>query len=232
MYPSTKNIEYNLPNWAEALNPLSCQECRRRKVKCSWQRPKCAGCINSSLACAYPSGPLKPGPKPGRQRLRKRRTEQAACRQEMLDMELDTIHPTPNANANAVHSDSSPTQLPVLPQGATAAGAPSFPFGLGTSINQCRQSSRSHSPDGPFLLNRRRLSWLVHPNHEPVSSVSEPVHNPMAKLVMVGEESLSIYGELLDKMGNALHTSGTDVNHLCVSPNSLLLFPDCVCVPT
>ncbi|KJK78013.1 hypothetical protein H634G_06596 [Metarhizium anisopliae BRIP 53293] len=36
----------------------------------------------------------------------------------------------------------------------------------------------------------------------------------MAKLVMVGEESLSIYGELLDKMGNALHTSGTDVNYL------------------
>ena len=44
---------------------LSCQSCRRRKVRCDKELPSCSLCVKSSQTCTYPPGPLKPGPKLG-----------------------------------------------------------------------------------------------------------------------------------------------------------------------
>lgn len=34
--------------------PMACQVCRARKVKCSNERPACAGCIRLGCDCIYP----------------------------------------------------------------------------------------------------------------------------------------------------------------------------------
>ena len=44
---------------------LSCQSCRRRKVRCDKELPSCSLCVKSSQTCTYPPEPLKPGPKLG-----------------------------------------------------------------------------------------------------------------------------------------------------------------------
>lgn len=47
------------------LSKIACYSCRDRKVKCSRELPTCSNCRCYQQSCAYPSGLLKPGPKPG-----------------------------------------------------------------------------------------------------------------------------------------------------------------------
>jgi hypothetical protein len=58
---------------------LSYQECRRRKIRCDRRLPSCFTCMNTSFACVYPEGPLKPGPKPGSTRRSKKRRIEPQC---------------------------------------------------------------------------------------------------------------------------------------------------------
>ncbi|KAL3959659.1 hypothetical protein ACCO45_004776 [Purpureocillium lilacinum] len=58
---------------------ISCHSCRRRKVRCDRERPRCQACEQTNQDCEYPLGPMKPGPKIGtlQRRKRKRRDDQA-----------------------------------------------------------------------------------------------------------------------------------------------------------
>lgn len=47
------------------LSKIACYSCRDRKVKCSRELPACSSCRCYQQSCSYPSGLLKPGPKPG-----------------------------------------------------------------------------------------------------------------------------------------------------------------------
>ncbi|KAL4748418.1 fungal-specific transcription factor domain-containing protein [Aspergillus terricola var. indicus] len=51
---------------------ISCHACRKRKVKCDRTYPHCLVCEQTDNTCTYPAGPLKPGPKIGSLRTRKR----------------------------------------------------------------------------------------------------------------------------------------------------------------
>ncbi|KAL4982333.1 hypothetical protein BDW68DRAFT_182652 [Aspergillus falconensis] len=52
---------------------ISCHACRKRKVKCGRTSPHCiVVCQQTENKCTYPPGPLKPGPKIGSLRPRKR----------------------------------------------------------------------------------------------------------------------------------------------------------------
>ncbi|KAL7919983.1 hypothetical protein ACQKWADRAFT_299826 [Trichoderma austrokoningii] len=46
--------------------PVACFTCRRRKMRCSRDRPSCSSCITLGSACSYPHSTKKPGPKPGK----------------------------------------------------------------------------------------------------------------------------------------------------------------------
>ena len=53
------------PDNKEVQSVLSCQYCRKRKVKCSRDLPSCAICRQSRQECLYPARASKPGPKIG-----------------------------------------------------------------------------------------------------------------------------------------------------------------------
>lgn len=158
------------------LSTLSCQECRRRKTKCDRQLPTCMACMNLAIACIYPDGPLKPGPKPGVIRRSKRRR-------------LDASSPSPAAfdtepRSVLSHRDSSPNIAQSFTQDQTAR--PNIDGGshtasshlTGGSNGQPGHSIASQSPDQSSINTHRRLSLLIHPNHEPKSQASDSVEAP------------------------------------------------------
>ncbi|KAH8601818.1 hypothetical protein B0O99DRAFT_680934 [Bisporella sp. PMI_857] len=66
------NLVRNTPEAGESA--LSCQRCRKRKIKCDRVLPSCKTCIDREATCCYPETAQKPGPKAGTIR-RKPKTE-------------------------------------------------------------------------------------------------------------------------------------------------------------
>lgn len=51
-----------IPRFASTGRPMSCDNCRRRKVKCNRSQP-CSKCLEASLQCSYYTVPQRKGPK-------------------------------------------------------------------------------------------------------------------------------------------------------------------------
>ena len=49
----------------EFVSSIACHICRKRKVKCTRELPKCSICQKSSQECTYPIRARRPGPKIG-----------------------------------------------------------------------------------------------------------------------------------------------------------------------
>ncbi|ERT01683.1 hypothetical protein HMPREF1624_02936 [Sporothrix schenckii ATCC 58251] len=65
--------ESDEPTQPRTAAEISCQLCRRRKVKCDRTLPHCLVCIQTDQVCEYPLRPKKPGPKIGSLQRHRRR---------------------------------------------------------------------------------------------------------------------------------------------------------------
>lgn len=157
---------------------LSCQSCRRRKVRCDKELPSCSLCTKSSQTCNYPSGPLKPGPKLGssqRSLKRPRRSKEEAGDQLSDD----------NASRNVQHNNStehqrnnswdqgllSGTSTQWQPQSDTENNGMEETNHAITSDHISNQSpgstcSTTASRSDSTSLNIPALSSLIQPSHE------------------------------------------------------------------
>ncbi|OGM51213.1 hypothetical protein ABOM_000044 [Aspergillus bombycis] len=185
------------------LAALSCRECRRRKIKCSRELPACGACMGSANACVYPAGPLKPGPKAGHFRpSKKRRLELQSHSPRPIDMGLRTTVPQHNTNAELAESfvSHSPEQGSRID--ASASKEPS-----GASLS-------SQSPEQSPAVTHRRLSWLVHPNHEPIYKPSDWTEHSMIEPLTDQCTPLSLPASLMESICDTLHTDEADIHHL------------------
>ncbi|PYI05429.1 hypothetical protein BO78DRAFT_371111 [Aspergillus sclerotiicarbonarius CBS 121057] len=175
---------------------LSCQRCRRRKIKCDRQQPKCGGCSNSLLNCTYPLGPLKPGPKPrhmrqSRQQILEKRN--GACR---TDIKSSSV-------SNAV-LDSPLQYMPSL--GVCQS--------LDHDIIESDCASKTKRLEQSSLLSNRRLSVLIHPNHEPTSPEPGPFDPIETVFVMDPGVPFSIGEALMEEICKELKTTSRDIHGL------------------
>ncbi|PIG84799.1 hypothetical protein AARAC_001324 [Aspergillus arachidicola] len=192
---------------------LSCQECRRRKIKCDRQLPTCAACMGSSMDCVYPAGPLKPGPKAGfTRRAKKRRLEPQCHSPGTMDMRLRTMHPQHETNADLGQSFASH-----LPGKLSSMDTSTSPTQGCVSINSNEPSNRSlpsPSPEQKDFITHRRLSWLVHPNHEPTLKQSACGEQSTMEPLADQFTPLSIQASLMDQICLAFQTDEQDIHHL------------------
>ena len=194
---------------------LSCQECRRRKVKCDRQLPICGTCIDSSMACIYPAGPLKPGPKPGfNRRPKKRRLEPQSLSPGMMDGS-HTMLPQYDTNAELGQSFAShfPKSLSSMNDSASSAQDCAF-------INSNERSSPSVSSQNlekSSVFSHRRLSWMVYPNHEPAPKLPDCVQASTMEPLMDQLTPFFIQPSLMDHICRALQTDERDIHHLYAS---------------
>ncbi|KNG86964.1 hypothetical protein ANOM_004183 [Aspergillus nomiae NRRL 13137] len=195
------------------LAALSCRECRRRKIKCSRQLPVCDACITSLNACVYPAGPLKPGPKAGCcHRSKKRKLEPQSHSPRTMDMGLLTMVPQHDTNAQPGKSFLSPVQE----KGSRIdVGASSTPHSVLRASNEPSGPSLfSQSPEQGPAITHRRLSWLVHPNHEPIYKPSDGTEHSMIEPLADQCTPLSIPASLMKSMCDTLQTDEGDIYYL------------------
>ncbi|KJY00880.1 hypothetical protein TI39_contig308g00011 [Zymoseptoria brevis] len=64
-------------------NPLSCDECRRRRLKCDRRRPKCDRCLPMDADCVYVTASRRRGPKKGQ--LQALRAQVSELRERLLE---------------------------------------------------------------------------------------------------------------------------------------------------
>ncbi|KAF8847735.1 hypothetical protein BDZ45DRAFT_311373 [Acephala macrosclerotiorum] len=72
---------------------LACERCKRRKIRCDRALPTCRTCLKTSENCSYPLVSHKPGPKPGAQQRRRRRSTVPAPRAQQGIFHLDEEDP-------------------------------------------------------------------------------------------------------------------------------------------
>jgi hypothetical protein len=129
---------------AGSRSKVSCNVCRKRKVRCTKELPKCIVCSSSSQACSYPKFLLKRGPKIGSRQSKVRRTgDRLGCRPTHLgdDAEMHVL--------SGVHySDEAMTEQ------EDSAHLTPLPL----------QSSSSRPKDDILAL-----SYILHPAHEKLS---------------------------------------------------------------
>ncbi|KZV79339.1 hypothetical protein EXIGLDRAFT_728427 [Exidia glandulosa HHB12029] len=75
----------------------SCQECRRRKVKCNGVTPKCSGCIDRRVACDYSGEPDRRHTRRLMQALKTSNERQEARIQQLLNYLENLGAPIPPA---------------------------------------------------------------------------------------------------------------------------------------
>ncbi|KAE8360996.1 hypothetical protein BDV27DRAFT_148185 [Aspergillus caelatus] len=191
---------------------LSCQECRRRKIKCDRQLPTCVACTSYTIPCVYPAGPLKPGPKPGAFRRSKKRRLEASHPPTTTDMRFRTTLPQQDQTP-----DLGPSLATSLP-GKLASldgNVPSTPGGaMRASDEPSGPSIASQSPEQSSFLTHRRLSWLVHPNHEPTLNLSDRAEESTGEPSMDQVSPFSIPVSLMDQICHTLQTDERDIHHL------------------
>lgn len=189
---------------------LSCQECRRRKIKCDRQLPICVACMNSSMACVYPAGPLKPGPKPGfNRRSKKRRLEPQSYSPGTMDMGLHTMLPGYDANGRSFAS-----RLPGNISSMNDSAPSTQDCAVSNSNEPSNPSVSSQSPEQSSFITHRRLSWLVHPNHEPTPKLSDCAQEPTMEPLTDRATPLSIHASLMEQICLAFQTDERDIHHL------------------
>ena len=206
---------------------LSCQECRRRKIKCDRQLPTCVACLSSSMACVYPAGPLKPGPKPGfTRRPKKRKLESQYDSQGTMDMGLPTMLPQHDTNAgNAEPGQSFASHLPGQLPSLNISGSSAQDCGFNNPNEPSGPFTPSQSPEESSFLAHRRLSWLVHPNHESTLKQPDCAEESQTETLTDQSTPLPIPRSLMDQICHAFQTDERDVHHLYAFTLTLLIDP-------
>lgn len=173
------NSNSSLNAQSRGLSSLSCQECRRRKTKCDRQLPTCVACMNSAMACIYPAGPLKPGPKPGViRRSKRRRLDASSPSPGESDMESRSVLSHRDSNSNI---EQSCTQYRSTLPTTGRRSLPESNHPTSGSDGHTGHSITSESADQNSINTHRRLSLLIHPNHEPKSKSSDSVEASTAE---------------------------------------------------
>ncbi|KAF6808291.1 C6 transcription factor [Colletotrichum sojae] len=73
---------------------VACASCKKRKIKCSAERPKCSGCVSKNLACQYDAGPCE-----SRSAMRKRKYEESERQNDCLKEFFDALRSMPEAHS-------------------------------------------------------------------------------------------------------------------------------------
>ncbi|KAE8406399.1 hypothetical protein BDV37DRAFT_280987 [Aspergillus pseudonomiae] len=127
-------------------------------------------------------------------------------------MEMGTDMMPTQPDTNAVRQ-SSPSQRPASFQIMNDSTSSPLLVNLGNPELLNELSTSSQSPKQCSLMDHRRLSWLVHPSHEPTSPAFEDGVD-LAEEPLLDESSPVIHADLMSQICNALHTDNRDVHHL------------------
>lgn len=211
---------------------LSCQSCRRRKVRCDKELPSCSLCMKSSQTCTYPPGPLKPGPKLGSsQRSLKRPRRSKEDESDQANDDNGTVAIQQESNALQHRRTSSNAWDPELLAGASTQWQPQPELRserTGDSSHAITSTSeQSHQSPGSTCstitsessrsLNLPALSSIIHPSHEsaPQTMLGEE-DSKEVKTPVYGDEvcSKSAKRMMLTQICDALQITKEVVAHL------------------
>lgn len=158
---------------------LSCQSCRRRKVRCDKELPSCSLCLKSSQICNYPPGPLKPGPKLGssqRSLKKRRRSKEEVGDHQLIDddgsrdvqQENATEHRRNNSWDQGLLSGTSTQWQPQSDPENDRMEETTHPIMSDHNNHQSPEStcSTTASRSDSTSLNIPALSSLIQPSHE------------------------------------------------------------------
>ncbi|KAL4810590.1 hypothetical protein BDV18DRAFT_155202 [Aspergillus unguis] len=149
--------------WSQPTEPLArmpksdlaCHSCRKRKVKCDRDLPRCMACGQTGQTCNYPLHPMKPGPKIGSfQRQRKGRQIKKTGQNEPAG--YPSSSPS-NPGMNAYDGD-----FRTLDDVLETDKAPS------KATNNTDAAAEADAAEQPRNqhLNMHDLSFILHPSHE------------------------------------------------------------------
>ncbi|EPX70619.1 transcription factor [Schizosaccharomyces octosporus yFS286] len=143
----------SLPSWVHEKTkagkdrkrlPLACQTCRKKKIKCSGERPSCDQCLKHNTSCVYKSNP---------RRSHSRHEEIHHHQQLHLQQQHNRAAAAATVNASGPHS-----QEPLPEQvGSPRDSAPSSSSSsVSMNIPNQKSSSSLNSPASyPYMLNSR-----------------------------------------------------------------------------
>jgi Fungal Zn(2)-Cys(6) binuclear cluster domain len=162
----------------EPHSTIACHVCRKRKIKCGRELPRCAMCEQSSQECAYPQRAARPGPKIGSSQLKRKRNH-----------ERNYSNSNRRQSQNYREDESS--------ENAKAATAPSSPNPSETSGASYERAKTIQS-----------LSFIIHPSHESCSPEDVQTRTPqVAQAPSKGEtavtaicSALSISPDLMNRL--------------------------------
>jgi len=157
---------------------MACLVCRKRKIKCGRELPRCSFCDLSCQDCSYPQRSRKPGPKIG--------SSQAVPRKRAHASISSLLQGRPERNSS---------QRPGELGGANFRSASSDADLESNALNDSNEAIQS-------------LSFIIHPSHESCSPEQRPRDAPAgvttagreATLLGVCLQSLGITYDHLDRM--------------------------------
>lgn len=163
---SPENCDNVQPNPRKRRRPArSCQECRRRKVKCNLSEP-CGHCVLSKKQCHYGHGSAQDGrnvndraPPGGRSVHGRTPNVRADVPCDMLPRPtVSTTGPSPSSDAS--RSTGRAAEVHVSVQGSRGIAGSSNP---GEETSNATQDDVTHGPpEGRFILNKSRLFGQSH----------------------------------------------------------------------
>lgn len=207
---------------------LSCQSCRRRKVRCDKELPSCSLCMKSSQICTYPPGPLKPGPKLGSSQRSLKRPRRSKEDDNDVASDGNTNH-EPQQQDNIIHqrTNSWEPDLSVGGQSATWPPRPQLSSENTDSSNVVNSEHSHHSPESSCstvatrsesnYINLPALSSIIHPSHESASqALLGEEDSKEVKTPVYGDEvcSKSAKKVMTSQICETLHISKETVSHL------------------
>ncbi|PON28861.1 hypothetical protein TGAM01_v201969 [Trichoderma gamsii] len=149
---------------------VACYTCRRRKMRCSRDRPSCSSCLSLGSACSYPHSTRKPGPKPGSIRAASR--NHRGSRTMGTSTRTNSSMRDSNGGVMGVVGRTAPEQTP----NATRSDSLEDTSGedLGRLTPTSSQWSRGTATVSLSHLESISLSDMMHPSHDIPSSQQSP----------------------------------------------------------
>ncbi|KAH7129698.1 fungal-specific transcription factor domain-containing protein [Dactylonectria estremocensis] len=149
---------------------IACHSCRRRKVKCDRQLPRCHVCIQTDQTCKYPLRSLKPGPKIGSIQRSRKRTQAHASQKE--DEQQDSSAGSPQDQWLDFEASKERVAVYGGCNRARSQSSKKAPCDRGKERSQAdRDCEWKHSH-----FNMHDLSFVLHPSHEVSTPEKEQEH--------------------------------------------------------
>lgn len=139
---------------AVQIHPVSCLICRSKKSRCDRVLPRCSTCATAQRSCSYPQRIQKPGPKPGRSYPR-------PCAKSTL-----TINDGEGETTSKERDRRTRTQLHRRRRSETHLPS-SSPDPSSVTSASSTQANDLH-----------KISFLIHPSHDAVSSTGTRPTSP------------------------------------------------------